>query len=183
MYTYLNELLNLHKPEWTTPNEIIYQDEAVILRKFSEGKEMVLIVPPQAGHHSCIADYGPNQSLVQHFINKHHSVYTIEWISCNISRCKETIIDLINQLNTTINIINNPLILIGLCQGGWLSVMVAANYPEKVKELWVAGAPLDFGAGDGPIKRIVENTPPISSNMSSICLLSAKVVNVSAPLS
>ena len=37
--------------------------------------------------------------------------------------------------------------LVGLCQGGWVSAMVAARFPEKVNSLVLAGAPIDTDAG------------------------------------
>lgn len=50
----------------------------------------------------------------------------------------------------------NPL---GLCQGGWVTAMVAARFPEKVNSLVLAGAPIDTDAGDGPIKRMAHASP------------------------
>ena len=44
--------------------------------------------------------------------------------------------------------------LVGLCQGGWMSAMIAARFPDKVNALGLAGSPIDVGAGNGPIKRI-----------------------------
>ena len=49
--------------------------------------------------------------------------------------------------------------LVGLCQGGWVSAMVAARFPEKVNALVLAGAPIDTDAGNGPIKRMVHELP------------------------
>jgi pimeloyl-ACP methyl ester carboxylesterase len=49
--------------------------------------------------------------------------------------------------------------LVGLCQGGWLSAMIAARFPAKVNALVLAGAPIDTDAGDGPIKRMVHASP------------------------
>jgi hypothetical protein len=49
--------------------------------------------------------------------------------------------------------------LVGLCQGGWVAAMVAARFPDKVSSLVLAGAPIDTDAGDGPIKRMVHESP------------------------
>ena len=49
--------------------------------------------------------------------------------------------------------------LVGLCQGGWVSAMIAARFPDKVNSLVLAGAPIDTDAGDGPIKRMVQASP------------------------
>jgi poly(3-hydroxyalkanoate) synthetase len=49
--------------------------------------------------------------------------------------------------------------LVGLCQGGWTAAMVAARFPGKVNSLVLAGAPIDTDAGNGPLKRMVHESP------------------------
>jgi RNA polymerase sigma factor (sigma-70 family) len=41
--------------------------------------------------------------------------------------------------------------LVGDCQGGWLATIYAALHPERVHTLTLAGAPIDFHAGDSVI--------------------------------
>ena len=41
--------------------------------------------------------------------------------------------------------------LVGDCQGGWLAAIYAALHPERVNTLTIAGAPIDFHAGDAVI--------------------------------
>jgi poly(3-hydroxyalkanoate) synthetase len=49
--------------------------------------------------------------------------------------------------------------LVGLCQGGWLSAMIAARFPDKINSLVLAGSPIDTDAGNGSIKRMVHESP------------------------
>ena len=49
--------------------------------------------------------------------------------------------------------------LVGLCQGGWTSAMIAARFPQKVNALVLAGSPIDTDAGDGPIRKMVHESP------------------------
>jgi poly(3-hydroxyalkanoate) synthetase len=42
--------------------------------------------------------------------------------------------------------------LIGDCQGGWLATIYAALAPERVNTLTIAGAPIDFHAGEPVIR-------------------------------
>jgi poly(3-hydroxyalkanoate) synthetase len=49
--------------------------------------------------------------------------------------------------------------LIGLSQGGWMTAMLAARFPNKVNSLVFAGSPIDTDAGDGPIKRMAHGLP------------------------
>ena len=53
--------------------------------------------------------------------------------------------------------------LVGLCQGGWVSAMIAARFPDKVNSLVLAGAPIDTDAGDGPITRMAHESPSPST--------------------
>jgi poly(3-hydroxyalkanoate) synthetase len=45
--------------------------------------------------------------------------------------------------------------LVGDCQGGWLAAIYAALHPERVNTLTIAGAPIDFHAGDAVIHESV----------------------------
>jgi pimeloyl-ACP methyl ester carboxylesterase len=51
--------------------------------------------------------------------------------------------------------------LIGLCQGGWLSLVYAGRFPAKVRKLVMAGAPVDIAARQSRLSAIAEATPLI----------------------
>ena len=55
--------------------------------------------------------------------------------------------------------LRTPVHLVGLCQGGWMSAMYACRFPDKVRSLVLAGAPIDTDAGNGPIKRMAHRLP------------------------
>jgi len=149
-------------PEFLSPNRIVHEDRAVALRRFDEGRTgiPILIVPPQAGHHSSIADYSEGQSLVQTCLRETSCpVYVIEWKSSTPYRWHETIDDLVLQLRLCVHDVGEPVILAGLCQGGWLCAIYASLYPQDVKALMLAAAPIDFSAGGGKIQDIVQKMP------------------------
>jgi poly(3-hydroxyalkanoate) synthetase len=50
--------------------------------------------------------------------------------------------------------------LIGDCQGGWLATIYAALYPERVNTLTIAGAPIDFHAGEPVIHEVIRRVAP-----------------------
>jgi len=50
------------------------------------------------------------------------------------------------DLNVAVDDIGPPVDLIGLCQGGWLSLVYAARFAGKVRRLVLAGAPIDLMA-------------------------------------
>jgi len=149
-------------PEFISKNTIIHEDKAVILRRFDEGRKgnPLLIVPPQAGHHSSIADYALGQSLVQTCLMETTlPVYTIEWKPSTPTRQHETISDLVLQLRLAVHDAGEPVILVGLCQGGWLCAIYSALYPQDVKGLMLAAAPIDFTAGGGKLQEVVQGMP------------------------
>jgi pimeloyl-ACP methyl ester carboxylesterase len=52
-----------------------------------------------------------------------------------------TIDSYLSDLNVAVDDIGPPVDLIGLCQGGWLSLVYAARFAGKVRRLVLAGAP------------------------------------------
>jgi poly(3-hydroxyalkanoate) synthetase len=139
-------------PEWTTENEIVICNEAFILRKFSgdPSKTKTLIIPPQAGHSSHIADYDKNQSIVESTLQQRGGdVFCIEWLSCTQERKHESIRDLVSQVHECVLLIGQCH-LIGLCQGGWLSAIYASIDGWRIISLTCIAAPIDFH-GEGGI--------------------------------
>ncbi len=151
----------MREPTWSTPNEIIFENDATRLRCFRPGGDRPwLILPPQAGHHSCVADFGDGKSLVQTLLrHSGHGVYAVEWKPCTWARRNETIDDLVLQAHAAVERVGGEVRLVGLCQGGWVSAIYAALHPERVAKLILAAAPIDFTAGGGKIQAFVRNTP------------------------
>jgi poly(3-hydroxyalkanoate) synthetase len=152
-------------PEWTTKNKVKYETDAIAVRAFREKKAGTpeLILPPQASHHSMVADWKKGQSLVETYLkNSKDGVYAVEWKPCTLERKDETIDDLVDQVLEAIKVVSpehGRVKLTGLCQAGWLSTIVAARYPEKVEKMTLAAAPIDFTADGGAINAMAETIP------------------------
>ena len=146
---------------WTTPHIVVFEDQAIKLLKFRDGEgEPILIVPPQAGHDSTIADFAPDQSLVQAALESTTlPVYAIEFKSCTFDRKNEMYTDLIKQVQIAIHETSERKVhLVGLCQGGTLASIYSALNPNDVASLTVAGAPIDVRAGKSVLSKAF-NTP------------------------
>lgn len=160
MMKYCSELMITDEPEWITEYSVVEEDLAYRLLRFDVADEKrdvpVLIIPPQAGHHSSIADFGsPAQSLVRTCQDAtKNRVYALEWK--NSVRKYETIDDLVLYLDVCINAAGGQVHLVGLCQGGWLATIYAAVYPEKVASLLIGAAPIDFRAGESKVHEFVD---------------------------
>jgi poly(3-hydroxybutyrate) depolymerase len=161
---YLGEAYQPPRPAWQTPHSEIGVPKKfasiIKLLDFSEPtpKAVVptLVLPPQAGHHSYIADYSPEQSQVKTLRdNGLNPIYCIEWLSATPATAHKTIEDYIEAVHWAVARVGGKVNLVGDCQGGWLAAIYAAMYPDTLNTLVVAGAPIDFQAGDGQIKQSV----------------------------
>ena len=151
-------------PAWASPNAILLDMPTMRLRDFSRSHDTggvpVLIDAPYAGHSATIADYQPGQSLVETLLdNGLPRVLVTDWKSATPDMRDFGIERYLAELNVVIDDLGGQVNLVGLCQGGWMSAMVAARFPGKVRSLVLAGSPIDTDAGDGPIKRMAHSLP------------------------
>ena len=143
-------------PGWSTPNEIVEASSLATLRAFGAGGRRpatpTLILPPQAGHHSCIVDYSDGQSQVRTALEAGLGrVHVLEWLGATPKTKNASITDYLGLVRSTVDLLGGPIHLVGDCQGGWLATIYAALHPEDMATLTVAGAPIDAHAGDSAI--------------------------------
>lgn len=164
MNRYMNILLQLQNPnvQWATMNNIIYEHQTMRLRHFpsrkkaQQEKRPVLILPPQAGHHSCLADYSPSQSLVRVFQKYGFDVYVTEWVSATQEFKDLGMNDIIRLTDEAVEEVRRrtgvyKINLVGQCQGGWQATIYTSLYQEKIATLVTAAAPIDVQAVPSPI--------------------------------
>jgi polyhydroxyalkanoate depolymerase len=152
------------RPELATPNRIALDLRTMVLRDYSADGATgvpVIVVAPFAGHTSAIADYAQGQSLVQTLLASGNGrVFMTDWKSATGDMAGLEIDQYLAELNVCIEELGGRVALVGLCQGGWFSLMLASRFPHRVASLVLAGSPIDTAAGDGPLKRMVQSTPP-----------------------
>jgi poly(3-hydroxybutyrate) depolymerase len=152
-------------PRWSSTNEVVLEASVARLRDFSttrRGRVLpTLVLPPQAGHDSCIVDYSPEQSQMRTILAAGlERAYTLDWIGATESTKDATIDDYLDVIERAINHIGGPVNLIGDCQGGWLATIYAARRAEHVNTLTIAGAPVDFHAGEPVIHAALRSLAP-----------------------
>jgi poly(3-hydroxyalkanoate) synthetase len=146
---------------WTTPNSIALELPTMRLRDFSRGEngQPVLICGPYALHSTLIADFAPGHSIVERLQQSGlDRIYLTDWRSASPDMRYLAIDQYLADLNVVVDEIGAPVDLIGLCQGGWLSLVYAARFPEKVRRLVLAGAPVDLSVDSG-LARLVGSAP------------------------
>jgi poly(3-hydroxybutyrate) depolymerase len=148
-------------PKWASRHRIVRTTPLTRLRDFSAASPSnvapTLVLPPQAGHDSCIVDYSPEQSQMKTIravgLDR---LYSLDWIGATQDTKDATISDYIGEVAAAVDQIGGPVNLVGDCQGGWLATVYAALHPENVNTLTIAGAPIDFHAGDAVIHEHVQ---------------------------
>lgn len=152
------------KPEFATVNTVALELHTLRLRAYGEarsGGRATLVDAPYAGHTATIADYHAGQSLVETLLtNGLRRVLLTDWKSATPEMKDYDIDNYLAELNVCVDELGGAVNLVGLCQGGWMAAMYAARYPQKVASLVLAGAPIDTQAGEGPLKRMVNELPP-----------------------
>lgn len=162
--TFVEEEMRIHealRPKLATPNQARLELRTMTLRDYgTEAGTPTLIDAPHAGHTAMIADYHKGQSLVETLLaNGIGHVALTDWRSATLDMKDLDVDNYLAELIIAIDDLGGRVNLVGLCQGGWLSAMAAARFPQKVNTLVLAGAPIDADAGDGPIKRMVHASP------------------------
>lgn len=151
------------RPEPATSNRVMLDLRTMIFRDYSssDAKGVPTIVDaPYAGHSAMIADYHKGQSLIETLVaNGVDRVFLTDWKSATEDMKDLEIDQYLAELNICVDDLGGRVNLVGLCQGGWMSAMYAARFPQRVSSLVLAGSPIDTDAGDGPVKRMAHEYP------------------------
>ena len=162
---WFTEVVSRRRPTWSSPNRVVFEAPIARLRDFStSGRAQVvptLVLPPQAGHDSCIVDYSSEQSQMQTILAAGLTrAYSLDWIGATSATKDASIDDYLQVIDESVERLGGRVNLIGDCQGGWLATIYAALRPECVNTLTIGGAPIDFHAGDAAICLAIESFDP-----------------------
>jgi polyhydroxyalkanoate synthase len=151
----------------TTPKDEVYRDGHVVLYRYRPLASRPLS-PPVLITYSLInryymVDLQPDRSLVRSLLRLGLDLYVVDWgyatradrwttlddyVTTYIADCCEVI-----RARHDVEKIN----VLGICQGGVLSLCYAALHPEKVDNLIVMITPVDFDADTGLISRFARS--------------------------
>jgi poly(3-hydroxyalkanoate) synthetase len=163
---WLSVMADRREPEWATPHDVVLETPIARLRDFSTDPASAivptLILPPQAGHSSSIVDFSPAQSQVGAASAAGlERLYAADWKGATAATAHTTVEDYIAFIDDAVAAMGGgPVNVVGDCQGGWLATIWAALRPELTHTLTIAGAPIDFHAGDGAIADWLELLTP-----------------------
>jgi poly(3-hydroxyalkanoate) synthetase len=146
------------RPGWASHPRVAGRTPITALRDFTAPRAAdvvpTLVLPPQAGHDSCIVDFSEQQSQMATIRAAGlERLFALEWLGATPATKDATIDDYLADVDAAVAHAGQggPVNLVGDCQGGWLAAIYAALEPERVNTLTIAGAPIDFHAGDAVI--------------------------------
>jgi poly(3-hydroxybutyrate) depolymerase len=155
------------RPRWAHPHRLVLETPVARVRDFSvkDAGAVVptLVFPPQAGHDSCIVDFSERQSqLAVIRAAGLQRLFSLDWVGATAATRNARVDDYLAAVDAAAEHAGGgPLNLVGDCQGGWLATIWAALHPERVNTLTIAGAPIDFHAGEPIIHAYVEALAPL----------------------
>jgi poly(3-hydroxyalkanoate) synthetase len=86
--------------------------------------------------------------------------FSLDWVGATRATKNASIEDYMDVVDRAVDHCGGRVNLIGDCQGGWLATIYAALYPERVNTLTIAGAPIDFHAGEPVIHEVIRRVSP-----------------------
>ncbi len=137
-----------------TPTQTVYQEDKLRLLRYESDVEKrhrtPLVVAFALVNRPYILDLRPGKSVVHHFIDRGFDVYNIDWgvpepsdkhlsLEDYVLRYMDHVVDQVRE-RTGCDQIN----LLGYCMGGSMSAMYTALRPEKIKNLILMAAPVDW---------------------------------------
>jgi poly[(R)-3-hydroxyalkanoate] polymerase subunit PhaC len=138
----------------TTPTKTVYRENKLKLLRFESDVqkqfETPLIVVFALVNRPYILDLRPGKSVVRHFVDRGHDVYNVDWgvpahsdrfltIEDYVQGYLDRVVDHVRD-RTECEQVN----VLGYCMGGTLSAMYTALHPDKVKNLMLLAAPVDW---------------------------------------
>lgn len=150
------------EPQWASAHTVALELKTARLRDFSDRADgqPALICAPLALHSAAVADFEHGHSLVAALRQAGlRRLLVADWRSATADMRYLGIDDYLADLNVLVDEIGAPVDLIGLCQGGWMALIYAARFPDKVRTLVLAGAPIDIAAAPSALSSLADSTP------------------------
>ncbi|MFN0136419.1 MAG: class III poly(R)-hydroxyalkanoic acid synthase subunit PhaC [Phycisphaerae bacterium] len=141
-----------------TPARPVYREDSLRLLNYETDVEKRFKTPLMLTfalvNRPYILDLRPGKSVISHFVNRGFDTYNIDWgkptagdrwlsLEDYVLRYMDHCVDEIRERSG-----QDKINLIGYCMGGSMSVMYAALRPEKVRNLILMAAPVDWSSKD-----------------------------------
>lgn len=142
----------------TTPKESVYQEDKLTLYRYKpvvdKPNPTPILIVYALVNRPYMMDLQPDRSLIKNLLAVGQDIYLIDWGYPDRTDRYLTLDDYINgYLHRCVNAIGNrhgldKINLLGVCQGGTLSLCYSAIFPHKIKNLITMVTPVDFKTPD-----------------------------------
>jgi len=142
-----------------SPREAVYREDKLTLYRYTPLVEhphpVPLLINYALVNRPYMVDLEEGRSLVHNLLRLGVDVYLVDWGYPTRADRWLTLDDYIDgYIENCIDVVRRrsgqPAVnILGICQGGTFSLCYAALHPDKVKNLIVMVAPVDFHAGEG----------------------------------
>ncbi|RLG58315.1 class III poly(R)-hydroxyalkanoic acid synthase subunit PhaC [Candidatus Geothermarchaeota archaeon] len=141
-----------------TPKELVYKEDKVQLFRYKPEQvkcPIPLLVVYALVNRQYMMDLQEDRSLFRNLLGEGIELYVIDWgYPTKVDKYLTMEDYLYGYLNNCVDYVRrstkNPKInLLGVCQGGTFSAIYASLFPEKIKNLILMVAPIDFHTRDG----------------------------------
>lgn len=141
-----------------TPTRTVYREDKLRLLRFESDVEKAhktpLIVVFALVNRPYILDLRPGKSVVRHFVDRGFDVYNVDWgvpddadrflsLEDYIQRYLGNVIDHVRERTDC-----EQVSVLGYCMGGTMSAIYTALHQEKIKNLMLLAAPIDWSTKD-----------------------------------
>ncbi|KAA9345748.1 class III poly(R)-hydroxyalkanoic acid synthase subunit PhaC [Adhaeribacter soli] len=147
----------------TTPKELVWKQDKVQIYRYSRNEPATIKTPVLVTYalvnRQDMMDIQPDRSYIKNLLDLGLDIYMIDWGYPTAADKYLTLDDYVNgYMNEAVDFVceqsGQPKVnLMGICQGGTLSLIYSAIYPEKVKNLITLVTPVDFSTNDGLLFR------------------------------
>ncbi len=144
-----------------TPSEVVYRDKQIRLLHYTGGEDAEvkhrtpLLFVFALVNRPYILDLRPDKSVVRHFVDAGFDTYMIDWGVPTHADRHRTMEDYINgYLHDIVEEVaaisgSEQVSILGYCMGGTMSSIFTALHPERVKNLILLAAGIDFETREG----------------------------------
>jgi len=171
----------------TTPKDLVYEEDKMKLFHYrpmaKEHCPVPLLITYALVNRQYMMDLQPDRSLIRNLLEHGQDIYIIDWGYPGPGDRYLTLDDYINgYINNAVDIVRersklDKINLLGVCQGGTFTAIYAALYPEKIRNLVVMVAPIDFGTEDG-LLHIWAKDMPIDNMVDTFGVIPGDIMNI-----
>jgi polyhydroxyalkanoate synthase len=142
-----------------TPSEVVYEEDRLKVLHYATDTPPVhktpLIFVFALVNRPYILDLKPGRSVVEHFVKRGFDTYLIDWGAPTRADRHLTLDDHVNgYISNVVDYVRErtdvpSVSVLGYCMGGTMSAMFTALHQERVKNLILLAAGIDFSTRDG----------------------------------